>query len=137
MRDTTYVLPGNIHPPVCLRIMDPHSRTANGRIQAIEMRCYHETLRTSHNDRVTNEPGSPCQDLAGNRTTRRPDHRKETQTEVAWTCLPFIRSGQNLLARHSERGKKIRQREEEVRRQNQGVEFAKSLREQKNGGNWL
>ena len=39
--------------------------------------------------------------LAGNRTTRRPpDHCKETQTAVVWSCLPFIRSGQNHLARH-------------------------------------
>ena len=35
--------------------------------------------------------GSPCQDPAGDRTTRRPpDHRKETQTAVVWSCLPFI-----------------------------------------------
>ena len=33
------------------------------------------------------------------------DHRKETQAAVAWSCLPFIRSGKNHLARHSERGK--------------------------------
>ena len=54
------------------------------------------------------------------RTTRRPDnhedlraigpredlltiHRKETQTAVVRSCLPFIRSGQNHLSRHSER----------------------------------
>ena len=36
--------------------------------------------------------------------------------------LPFIRSGQNHLARHSERGKKTRQTEEEVGRQRQGVD---------------
>ena len=61
--------------------------------------------------------GSPCQDPAGNRTTRRPpDHRKETQTAVVWSCLPFIRSSQNHLARHSEREKKTRQTAEEVRR---------------------
>ena len=30
-----------------------------------------------------------------------------------WSYLPFIRSGQNHLARHSEKGKKTRQREEE------------------------
>ena len=30
------------------------------------------------------------------------DHRKETQTAVVWSCLPFISSGQNHLARHSE-----------------------------------
>ena len=42
--------------------------------------------------------GSPCQDPAGNRTTRRPsDYRKETQTAVVWSCFPFIRSGQNIL----------------------------------------
>ena len=51
--------------------------------------------------------GSLCQDPAGNRATQRPpDHRKETQTEVLWTCLSFIRSGQNHLAGHSERRKK-------------------------------
>ena len=52
----------------------------------------------------------PCyqrgKDPAGNRITRSPDHRKEMQTAVVWTCLPFARSGQNPLARHSERGKK-------------------------------
>ena len=54
--------------------------------------------------------GSPCLDLAGNRTTRRTsDHRKETP------CLPFIMSGQNHLARHCER-EKTRQTEEEMGR---------------------
>ena len=63
-----------------------------------------------------------CQDPAGNRTTRRPpDHRKETQTAVVWSCLPFIRSGQKHLTRHSERGKKTRQTEEEVGRQHKGI----------------
>ena len=43
--------------------------------------------------------------------------RKETQTAVVWSCLPFIRSGQNNLTKHSERGKKkTRQTEEEVGR---------------------
>ena len=49
---------------------------------------------------------SPCQDPAGNWTSRRPsDHRKETQTALVWTCLLFLRSGQNHLARQSEREK--------------------------------
>ena len=48
--------------------------------------------------------------------------RKETQTAVAWSCLLFIRSGQNHLARHGERGKKTRQTEEEVGRQHQGMD---------------
>ena len=34
----------------------------------------------------------------------------------------FIRFGQNHLARHCERGKKTRQREEEVGRQHQGMD---------------
>ena len=55
-------------------------------------------------------------------TQRPPDHGKETQTAVVWSCLPFIRSDQNHLARHSERGKKTRQTEEEVGRQRQGMD---------------
>ena len=67
--------------------------------------------------------GCTCQDPAGNWTTRRPsDGRKETRTAVVWSCFPFIRSGQNHLARHSERGKKTRQTEEEVGRQHQGMD---------------
>ena len=88
--------------------------------------------------------GSLCQDPAGNQTTWRPsDHHKETQTEVVWTCLLFIRSGQNHLEKHSERVKKIRQTEKEVGRQQQGVDRPRVCHvpegsgEQKNGGNWL
>ena len=67
-------------------------------------------------------PESPCQDPAGNWTTGRPpNHRKEMQTAVIWSCLLFIRSGQNHLARHSERGKKTGQTEEEVGR-HQGMD---------------
>ena len=86
------------------------------RIQAMETRCYRKILRISYKDPCC-QRGSPCQDPAGNRTTRIPsDHRKETQTAV-WSCLPFIRSGQNHLARHSESGKKTKQTEEEAGRQ--------------------
>ena len=38
------------------------------------------------------------------------------------SCFPFIRSGQNHLARHSERGKKTRKTKEEVGRQHQGMD---------------
>ena len=52
-----------------------------------------------------------------------PDDRKETQTAVVWSRLPFIRSGKkNHLARHSERGKKTRRTKEEVGRQHQGMD---------------
>ena len=50
-----------------------------------------------------------------------PGDRKETQTAVVWPRLPFIRSGQNHLARHGEREKKTRQTEEKVGRQHQGM----------------
>ena len=53
------------------------------------------------------------------------------QTAVVWSCLPFIRSGQNHLARHSERGKKTRQtrqrkRWEDNTREWTGLEVTKS-----------
>ena len=41
---------------------------------------------------------------------------------MVWSCLPFIRSGENYFARHSERGKKTRQTEEEVGRQHQATD---------------
>ena len=67
--------------------------------------------------------GSLCQDPEGIQTIGRPpDSRKETRTEVVWTCLQFVRSDQNHLARHSERGKKRRQTEKEVGRQRQGMD---------------
>ena len=88
--------------------------------------------------------GSPCQNPAGNWTTQRPpDDSKEMQTAVVWSYVPFIRSGQNHLARHSERGKKTRQTEEEVGRQHQVIDRpgvrqvpAVSERTGKNGENW-
>ena len=73
--------------------------------------------------RLCYQRGSPCQDPAGNWTTPRPpDDHKETQTAMVWSCFPFIRSGQNHLARHSERGKETRQTEEEVGRQHQEMD---------------
>ena len=63
-----------------------------------------------------------CRDPTGNWTTRGPDDRKETQTAVVWSYFPFIRFGQNHLARHSERGKKTRRTKEEVGRQHQGMD---------------
>ena len=96
-------------------------------------KCYRKILRISYKDCY--QRGSPCQDPAGNRTARRPpDHRKETQTAVVWSCLPFIRSGQNHLARYSERGKKTRQTEDKGKWT--GLEFAKSQRAVENRKEW-
>ena len=58
-------------------------------------------------------------------------NRKETQTAVVWSCLLFIRSGQNHLARHNERGKiqgRQSKRWEDNIREWPGLEFAKSQR---------
>ena len=89
------------------------------RIQAMEMRCYRKILRISYKDRVANEEVR-AKIQTGNRATRRPpDHCKETQTAVVWSCFPFIRSGQNHLARHSERGEKTKK---EMGRQHQGMD---------------
>ena len=100
--------------------MDPHSRapkknTSHGN-EVLPQDTTHLIQRPCY------QRGSPCQDPAGNWTTRRsPDDRKERQTAVVWSCFLFIRSCQNHLARHSERGKKTRQTKEEVGRQHQGM----------------
>ena len=88
---------------------------------------------------------SPCQDPAGNRITRRPpDHRKETQTALGWTYVPFIRSGQSNLARHSKKGEEDKADRRRGRKTTSGNGQAWSSasprgqwRTGKNGGNWL
>ena len=121
--------------------MDPHSRAAKKNTSHGNEMLPQDTTHVIQ--RPCYQRGSLCQDPVGNRTTRRHDHPKETQTEVVWTCLPFIRSGQNHLARHSERGKSYlvcyltRQTEEEVGRQIRewtDLEFAKSQRAVENTG---
>ena len=102
--------------------MDPPAELQR-KIPAMEMRCYRKILHISYKDHVTNKKLSPCQDSAGNWTKRRPpDHREERETGVVWLCPPFTRSGQNHLAKHSERRKKTRQTEIEVGRQHQGMD---------------
>ena len=86
------------------------------------MRCYRKTVHISYKDQVTNEEVrakiqqaiGPYEDLL--------TMVKIRKTAVAWSSLMFIRSGQNHLARHSERGKKTRQTEEDVGRQHQGMD---------------
>ena len=101
--------------------MDPHSRAPKKNTSHGSEVLLQDTTHLIQ--RPCYQQGIPCQAPAGNRATRRPpDHRKETQTAVIWSCFPFIRSGQNHLARHSERGKKTGQTEEEVGRQHQGMD---------------
>ena len=101
--------------------MDPHSRTPKKNTSHGNEVLPQDTTHLIQ--RPCYQRGSPCQDPAGNRTTRRPpDHRKETQTAVVGSCLPFFRSGQNYFARNSEREKMTRQTEKEVGRQHQGMD---------------
>ena len=122
--------------------MDPHSGAAN--------------KYTSHGNEVLPQDTTylikrpcyqregPCQDTAGNWTARRPsDDHKVTQTEVVWTCIPFTRSGQNHLARHSEGGGGRRRRQDRQKkwwkdsiREWTGLEFTKSMRRVENREKW-
>ena len=103
-RDTTDVFPCHIHLPVCVWTMDsgiraPKKNTSHGN-EVLLKDTTHLIQRPCYQRRI------PFQDPSGNETARRPlDHRKEMQTEVVWTCLPFTRSGQNHFARHGERRK--------------------------------
>ena len=99
--DTTDALPCHIHLPVCLWIMNPHGRAPKKNTSHGNEELLQDTTHLLQ--RPCYPRGSLCQDPAGNQTTKRPPdhHHKETQTAVVWSCLPFIRSGQNYLARHS------------------------------------
>ena len=129
-QDTPDALSCHIHLPVCLWIMDPHSRvpkkSTNHGNEVLPQDTPHLIQRPRY------QRGSLCQDSAGTRTTRRPsDYHNERQTEVVWTCLPFIRSGQNRLARQSERGKKQgrqKKRWEDNIREWTGLALARSQR---------
>ena len=109
------------------------------RIQAMEMSCCHHD--TTHLiQRPCYQRGSTCQDPAGNQTTRRPpDHRKERQTAVVWSCLPFIRSAQTILqgtVKGGRRQGRQRKRWEDNIREWTGLEFGKSQRAMENRGKW-
>ena len=84
--------------------MDPHSRAPK--------------KNTGHGNEALPQDTAKIQQAIGGPL----DDRKQTQTAVVWKCFPFIRSGQNHLVRHSERGKKTRQTKEEVGRQGQGMD---------------
>ena len=101
--------------------MDPHSRapkknTIHGN-EVLLQDTTHLIQRPCYQEEVC----AKIQQAIGPQR-RPPDDCKEIQTAVVWSCLPFIRSGQNHLARHSQRGKKTRQTEEVVGRQHQGMD---------------
>ena len=112
--------------------MDPHSiapkkNTSHGN-EVLPQDTAHLIQRPCY------QRGSPCQDPVGNWTTRRSDDRKETQTAVIWSCLPVIRSGQNHLARHSEKGKKTRRTKEKAGRQHQAMDRPRVRQVPEGGG---
>ena len=94
------------------------------RIQALKMRCYRKILHISYKYHVTNEEvrAKIQQAIGPHEDLLTIVKRRKLQWHAVWSCFPFIRSGQNHLARHSERGKKTRQTEEEVGRQHQGMD---------------
>ena len=104
----------------------------------MEMRCWRKILRISRKDYVTNEEVrakiqeaiGPHEDLL---TTVK---RRKLQW---YGHLPFIRSGQNHLARHSEGGRRQgRQKKwwEDNIREWTGLKFAKSHRAVENREKW-
>ena len=89
------------------------------RIQVMEMRCYRKILRISYKDHVTNEEvRAKIQQAIGPHEDLTMVKRRKLQ----WYGHVSRSSGQSHLARHSERGKKTRQTEEEVGRQHQEMD---------------
>ena len=115
------------------------------RIQAMEMRCYRKILRISYKDHVTKEEvHAKIQQAIGPHEDLLTIVKRCKLPAVVWSCLPFIRSGQYHLARHSERGRRQgwqRKRwEDNIRDQWTGLEFTKSQRATENRekeGSWL
>ena len=105
------------------------------------MRCYRKILHVSYKDHVTvrakiQQAIGPHEDLL----------TIEKRRKLQWYGHVSRSSGlaKSHLARHSERGKKTRQTEEEVGRQHQGMDrlgvrqVPEGSGEQgKNGGNWI
>ena len=98
-------------------------------IRAMEIRCYCKISRISYKDCY--QLGNPCQDPEDNGTTWRPDHRKETQIAVVWTCLPSSGLAQTILQGAVKGGRRKRRQKkmwEGNIREWTGLEFAKSQR---------
>ena len=70
------------------------------------MRCYRKILHISYKDHVTND--EVCAKIQQATRLHKDLLTIIKRRKLVWSCFPFIRSGQNHLARHSERGKKTR-----------------------------
>ena len=110
-----------LHPSSCMLVNHgPSQQSFQRRIQAMEMGCYRKN--TTHLiQRPCYQRGSPCQDPAGNWTTRRPpDNCKEMQTAV----------------KGGRRQGRERKRWEDNIRELTGLEFGKSQRAVENREKW-
>ena len=118
--------------------MDPHSRAPK------KNTSYCKITRISYKDHVTNEEvRAKIQQAIGPHEDLLSIVKRH---KLQWYGHVSRSSGltKTILQKHSERGKKkTRRREEEVRRQHQGMDRPGVLQvpegsgEQKNGGNWL
>ena len=120
--------------------MDPHSRVPKKNTSHGNEVLLQDTTHLIQ--RPCYQRGSPCQDPAGNRTTRKPPyHRKETQTAVVLSCFPLIMSGlaktilQGTVKGGRRQGRQRKRWEDNIRKWT-GLEFAKSQRAVENRGNW-
>ena len=138
-QDMTDALSCRIRLPVCLWIMNPHSRAPKKKRSHGNELLLQDTMHLLQ--RPCYQQGCPCQDPAGNWTTRKPpDHCKEMQTTVVWSCLPFIRSCQTFLQGTVKggrrQGRERKKWEDNVIREWTGLEFAKSQRAVENREKW-
>ena len=88
------------------------------RIQAVAMRRYCGILRTSYEEKEEVR-AKILQAIGPHEDLLTIVKRRKLQSMI---MSPFIRSGQNHLARHSEWRKKTRQSEEDVGRQHKGTD---------------
>ena len=80
--------------------------------------------------------GSVCQDSTHNQTTwRPPDHHKETQTEVVWTCV-LHQAWLKLSCKAQCMGEEDKADRKVLGRQRQGLEFIESQRAVENREEW-
>ena len=142
----TLLLMRSLVTPIFLHACESWTLTAElqRRTQVMEMRCHRKILRISYKDHVTNEEVcAKIQQAIGLHEDLLPIVKK-TQTAAVWSCLPFISSGQNHLARYNGRGeddKADRGRSGKTTVGNGQAWSSLSPRRQwragKNGGNWL
>ena len=136
-QDMTDAPPCHIHLPVCFWIMDPHSRAPKKNTSHGNEVLPQDTTHLIQ--RPCNQRGSPCQDPAGNRTTRRRPRKLQWYCHVSHP-LGLAKTILQGTVKGGRRQGRQRKRWEENIREWTGLEFGKSQRavvNRKNGENWL